>query len=112
MLLRIRRLLDEAARGTFTGAELREAQAYLRGKRALACEGSAATALDLLQELSRPAAPDALSVTVAQLNDTARRLFRYGAPLALIAGPLPSSSGRAACAAPPASRLSGGSTAR
>jgi zinc protease len=83
---RVRSLLDDAAQGRFTRAELQEAQAYVRGKRARAREGSAATARDLL-ERAAASGPGPESVSLDQLNDTARRLFRNGAPLALVAGP-------------------------
>jgi len=86
VLRRVRSLLDEAAQGRFTRAELQEAQAYLRGKRARAREGSAATARDLL-ERATSSGPGPEAVSLDQLNDTARRLFRSGAPVALVAGP-------------------------
>jgi hypothetical protein len=85
VLRRVRALLEEAGRGAFTAAELREAQAYARGKKARAREGSAAAAADALAPADTGPAP--ADVTLDQLNDTARRLFRGGAPLALVAGP-------------------------
>jgi predicted Zn-dependent peptidase len=85
VLARIRRILDDAARGAFTAEELAEAKAYLRGKRARSRDGSVATAGALVDEAWEPP-PDADAVTLAQLNDTARRLFASGAPLAVIAG--------------------------
>jgi predicted Zn-dependent peptidase len=85
VLRRIRAILEDAGRGAFTAAERAEAQAYRRGKRARAREGSAAAARDLLER------PDSRGeegpVSLDQLNDTARRLFRNGAPLAIVAGP-------------------------
>ena len=86
VLARIRRILDDAAEGGFTEAELAEAKAYLRGKRARSRDGSVATAAALVEEASE-APPDADAVTLAQLNDTARRLFARGAPLAVIGAP-------------------------
>ena len=74
--------------GAFTAAELAEAQAYLRGKRARSRDGSVATAAALVEEAAE-APPDTDAVTLAQLNDTARRLFSRGAPLAVIAGAVP-----------------------
>jgi predicted Zn-dependent peptidase len=87
VLRRIRALLDEASRGTFTAAELAEAQAYVRGKRSRAREGSPAAARDLLERATAVRPMEPAAVTLDQLNDTARRLFRAGAPVALIAGP-------------------------
>jgi len=87
VLRRIRAILEEAARGVFAAPDLAEAQAYLRGKRARAREGSAAAALDVLREADHPAGPGAGRVTLEQINDTARRLFESGAPTALVAGP-------------------------
>jgi zinc protease len=87
VLGRIRAILEEAARGAFTRAELQEAQAYLRGKRARAREGSVAAARDLLERPEPPGGPAPEAVSLDQLNDTARRLFRHGAPLALVSGP-------------------------
>jgi len=81
----IRRILDAAAAGAFTEAELAEAKAYLRGKRARSRDGSVATAAALIDEAAG-GTPDADAVTLGQLNDTARRLFARGAPLAVIAG--------------------------
>ena len=88
VLGRIRRILDEAAKGAFTAAELAEAKAYQRGKRARSRDGSVATAAALVED-AWEAPPDVDAVTLAQLNDTARRLFSRGAPLAVIAGAVP-----------------------
>ena len=88
VLARIRRILDQAAQGAFTAAELAEARAYQRGKRARSRDGSVATAAALLEE-AWEAPPDVDAVTLDQLNDTARRLFSRGAPLAVIAGAIP-----------------------
>jgi predicted Zn-dependent peptidase len=87
VLRRIREILETAAAGRFTAAELREAQAYLRGKDARAREGSAAAARDLLEGSERGPRGDPAAVSLDQLNDTARRLFRNGAPVAIVAGP-------------------------
>jgi predicted Zn-dependent peptidase len=87
VLRRVRALVEDAARGAFTAAELREAQAYVRGKRARSREGSAAAAADALEAAPRRVGPAPDAVTLDQLNDTARRLFRGGAPVALVAGP-------------------------
>ncbi|HVR71783.1 MAG TPA: insulinase family protein, partial [Vicinamibacteria bacterium] len=87
VLRRIRSLLEDAARGGFTEAELREARAYLRGKRARAREGSAAAARDALERAPVPGSPAVDGVSLDQLNDTARRLFRGGAPVAIVSGP-------------------------
>ena len=85
VLRRIREVLEGAARGGFGAAELEEAKTYLRGKAARRRDGAAsAAALALEPEPPRPAAQD---VTLEQLNDTARRLFARGAPLALVGGP-------------------------
>jgi predicted Zn-dependent peptidase len=88
VLGRIRRILDEAAKGAFTAEELAEARAYQRGKRARSRDGSVATAAALVEE-AWEAPPDVDAVTLAHLNDTARRLFSRGAPLAVIAGDRP-----------------------
>jgi zinc protease len=87
VLRRIRAVLEDAARGAFTEADLQEARAYLRGKRARAREGSAAAARDVLERAADPAAPEPEAVSLDQLNDTARRLFRRGAPVAIVSGP-------------------------
>ena len=50
VLGRIRRILDEAAKGAFTAEELAEARAYQRGKRARSRDGSVATAAALVEE--------------------------------------------------------------
>jgi len=81
VLRRIRGVLEEAAAGRFTAADLAEAQAYLRGKSARERAGARATAAVLARE-GPPASP-----TLEQLNDTARRLFGNGSPAALVAGP-------------------------
>lgn len=83
VLSRIHRTLDDAARGTFTEAELREALSYLRGKAARRRDGSASAAEALLHEAT---APKPGELTLATLNDTAKRLFAQGFPIALRAG--------------------------
>jgi predicted Zn-dependent peptidase len=83
----IRSILEDAAGGRFTQAELDEAKAYLRGKSARGRSGAAATAATLLVEPAKPIGVPAESLTLDQLNDTARRLSSNGAPLALVAGP-------------------------
>jgi len=88
VLGRIRRILDLAAEGGFRDPEIVEAKAYLRGKRARSRDGSVATATALLEE-ALDVVPDAEAVTLDQLNDTARRLFARGAPVAVIAGTRP-----------------------
>ncbi len=87
VLRRIRSVLEQAARGAFTEAELGEARGYLRGKRAREREGSAAAARDVLEDAPSAAAPAPEAVSLDQLNDTARRLFRNGAPVAIVSGP-------------------------
>jgi len=86
VLRHTRAILEEVGRGTFTEAELREALGYLAGKDARSLEGSATRAFTLVRRATWPA-PPAAPLTLAQLNDTARRLFARGAPLALVAGP-------------------------
>ena len=78
---RIRKTLERAASGTFTDAERREALAYLRGKAARRREGSANAAQALLHE----AAPEPGELTLAALNDAARRMFAKGFPVILVA---------------------------
>jgi zinc protease len=87
VLHRIREVLQEAARGRFTAAELDEAKAYLRGKRLRQRDGALATAQTLLDDLDNAPGPTPEAVTLEQLNDTARRVFASGAPLALVGGP-------------------------
>jgi zinc protease len=82
-LRRIRGVLEEVARGALTEADLAEAKAYLRGKATRSREGVLATAATVVE--GDPETAEGL--TLAQLNDTARRLFRHGAPLALVGGP-------------------------
>jgi zinc protease len=84
VLRRIRSILEDMARGRITREELQEARTYLGGKAARSREGAVATAAAVLDGASRPAP---VTLTLDQLNDTARRLFRSGAPLALLAGP-------------------------
>jgi zinc protease len=83
VLGRIRKTLEEAARGRFTEAEAQEALAYLRGKAARQREGSANVAAALLREKASGTG----EVTLDALNDAARRLFARGFPIALVAGP-------------------------
>ncbi len=82
-LRRIREVVEDAARGAFTEADLAEAKAYLQGKAARGREGAVATARTLADGDEETAA----TLTLAQLNDTALRLFKNGAPLALVGGP-------------------------
>jgi zinc protease len=86
-LRRIREVLEAAARGTFTSAELQEAKAYLRGRDLLRREGSDDRAASALEQTTDPPAFDPQALTLAQLNATARRLFERGAPLAVVLGP-------------------------
>jgi len=83
----IRAVLEDAARGAFTPAELGEAKAYLRGKAARSRDGAVAASAAALDGESSPPSPQA--ITLEQLNDTARRLFARGTPLALVGGPGP-----------------------
>ena len=85
VLRRIRTILEDAARGTFTAAELAEAKAYVRGKASLDRDGALAAAAWALDNALPGSAPD--EVTLLQLNDTSRRLFTRGAPIALVGGP-------------------------
>jgi len=82
-LRRIRAVLEDAARGAFTESDLAEAKAYLRGKAARARGGALLSARALAEDSTEAA--DAL--TLSQLDDTARRLFAKGAPLAFVGGP-------------------------
>ncbi len=82
-LRRIRTVLEDVARGALTEADLAEAKAYLRGKAARGREGALATAATAIADETETAA----GLTLVQLNDTARRLFRNGAPLAFVGGP-------------------------
>jgi zinc protease len=86
VLGRIRAVLEGAARGAFTARELEEAKAYLRGKAARRLDG-ALSAAEVALEDERTRGPSPQEVTLEQLNDTARRLFARGSPLALVAGP-------------------------
>ena len=85
VLRRIREILEAAARGAFSAAELREAQAYVRGKGALDHDGALAAARRALE--AAPLGPSPQAITLEQLNDTAHRLFARGAPIALVGGP-------------------------
>jgi predicted Zn-dependent peptidase len=87
VLRRIRGVLEDAARGRFTPAELDEAKAYLRGKRLRERDGALATAEALLEEGAATPGPAPDAITLEELNDTARRLFARGAPVALVGGP-------------------------
>jgi len=84
VLRRIRAALEDAAHGAFSAAELEEAKAYLRGKAARQGDGAQSAAAAGLELRSDPS-PQVL--TLAQLNDTARRLLARGAPLAFVGGP-------------------------
>jgi zinc protease len=86
-LRRIREVLEGAARGTFTQAELQEAKTYLRGRDLLRRGGSDDVAARALERATDPPGLDPEVLTLAQLNATARRLFERGAPLALVLGP-------------------------
>ena len=86
-LRRIREVLEGAARGTFTQAELDEAKTYLRGRDLLRREGSDDVAARALERATDPPGFDPEALTLAQLNATARRLFARGAPLAFVLGP-------------------------
>lgn len=86
-LRRIRAVLEATARGELGEAELREAKAYLRGKRARDGDGSVAAARAAAELASRPEPTTFESITLEQLRDTARRLGARGGPLALVAGP-------------------------
>jgi predicted Zn-dependent peptidase len=86
-LRRIRDVLEAAAAGRFTQAELDEAKTYLRGRDLLRREGSDDVAARALEQATDPAGFDPQALTLAQLNATARRLFARGAPLALVVGP-------------------------
>jgi predicted Zn-dependent peptidase len=83
----IREVLEAAARGTFTRAELDEAKTYLRGRDLLRREGSDEAAAREMEEETEPRRLDPQALTLGQLNDTARRLFARGAPLAIVLGP-------------------------
>ena len=87
VLRRIRGVIEQAAGGGFTQAELDEALAYRRGKAARAAEGAQALAASLLEKATRADASDAGTLSLAHLNDTASRLLLRGAPVALVAGP-------------------------
>jgi zinc protease len=86
-LRRIRDVLEAAARGTFTQAELDEARTYLRGRDLLRREGSEEAAARAMEDETEPRRFDPQALTLGQLNATARRLFARGAPLALVLGP-------------------------
>jgi predicted Zn-dependent peptidase len=86
-LRRIRAVLETAARGTFTQAEMDEAKTYLRGRDLLRREGSEDAAASALRDATDPERFDPQALTLDQLNGTARRLFARGAPLALVLGP-------------------------
>jgi len=86
-LRRIRDVLETAAAGAFTQAELDEAKTYLRGRDALRREGSEDAAGSALQEATAPRRFDPQALTLAGLNATSRRLLARGAPLALVLGP-------------------------
>jgi predicted Zn-dependent peptidase len=83
---RIREVLETAAQGAFTQAELDEARSYLRGRDALRREGSEEAARAALDDATLPSRPDPQALTLEQLNATARRLFARGAPLVLVLG--------------------------
>jgi zinc protease len=86
-LHRIRAVLEAAAAGTFTQAELDEAKTYLRGRDLLRREGSDDVAARALEQATDPLGFDPQALTLAQLNATAKRLSARGAPLALVLGP-------------------------
>jgi zinc protease len=86
-LRRIREVLETAARGGFTQADLDEAKAYLRGRDLLRREGSEDAATSALQDATEPRGLDPQALTLADLDRAARRLSGRGAPLALVMGP-------------------------
>jgi zinc protease len=83
---RIRVSLEAVAAGGVSSADLEEAKAYLRGKRARRLQGTASAARALLDAAAEPAEADVERLTLAQLADTARRLFASGGPVAVVAG--------------------------
>jgi len=85
VLRRIRAILEDAAHGSFTAAELAEAKDYLRGKAARAGDGALLAATRALASSSP--GPGFETISLEQLNDTARRLLSRGAPLAFVGGP-------------------------
>jgi predicted Zn-dependent peptidase len=87
VLRRIREVLETAARGAFTQAELDEAKAYLRGRDLRRRDGSEDAAEAALEDATDPPRFDPQKLTLAQLNATARRLSARGAPLAIVLGP-------------------------
>lgn len=89
VLARIRAILERAASGTFSQAELDEAKAYLRGKAARQRDGSEVEAAALLRRASGVPAGPVPELDLSELNDAARRLFARGAPLAIVVGPEP-----------------------
>jgi len=87
VLARIRRILEEAVQGRFAAAELAEAQSYLRGKTSRLWDGTLSSARQMLQRsIGRPE-PLAEALTLDELNAAARRMFRHGHPIAIVAGP-------------------------
>jgi zinc protease len=86
-LRRIREVLETAALGGFTQAELDEAKRYRRGRDLLRREGTEDIAAREIEEATEPRPLDPQVLTLEQLNATARRLFARGAPLALVLGP-------------------------
>jgi predicted Zn-dependent peptidase len=86
-LRRIHDVLETAAVGTFTQAELDEARTYLRGRELLRREGSEDAAARAMEDETEPRGLDPEALTLERLNATARRLFVGGAPLALVLGP-------------------------
>jgi zinc protease len=87
VLRRIRTVLEEAAQGAFTQAELDEARAYLRGQASRTREGTASLASSVSDRALDATPSDTAALTLAQLNDSARRMFQRGAAVALVAGP-------------------------
>src|SRR5262249_5111769 len=87
VLHRIRAVVEAAAAGAFTSAELLESKACLRGKALRARDGAVAGAPAGLEGLRPPPGPAPEDVTLDQLNDTARRLLARGTPLGLVGGP-------------------------
>jgi hypothetical protein len=86
VLERIRRVLEDTVERGFTHAELEEAEAHRREVLADSQVEPRRAAMAALRHLFRPPGSRPGSLTLSRLNDTARRLFSHGAPLALVTG--------------------------
>ena len=81
---RIREVLETTALGRFTSEDLEDIRSWRRVAMARERDDPSALAQGLLSVAGRSSGPPPEGLTLAELNDTARRLFKNSAPVALV----------------------------